>query len=232
MNAQIQLISAMLMTGVLLPSALAAGDANRGAHLFRQCSACHSTAPGEHLTGPSLAHAWNRKAGTAEGFARYSDALRRSGLTWDAATLDKWLAGPEKLVPGNGMTFPGTRDKQAREDLIAYLKAVSENKAPPAPAGGQGMMGMARPKLDLRNPPPEGRVLAIKYCGDTYTVETADGKIEKIWEFNLRFKTDSSKLGPAPGKPVLIAAGMRGDRGSIVFASPGEIGGAIRQDCR
>jgi hypothetical protein len=26
-----------------------------------------------------------------------------------------------------------------------------------------------------------------QYCGDTYTVETADGKVEKIWEFNLRF---------------------------------------------
>lgn len=184
------------------------------------------------MTGPSLSHIWNRRAGTASGFARYSDALKRSGLTWDEANLDKWLAGPEKFLPGNSMTFPGVRDAQARRDLIAYLKAVDENKAPPAAKGGGSMMGAARPKLDLRNPPPEGRVVSIRYCGDTYAVETADGKIEKIWEFNLRFKSDSSKLGPAPGKPVLVAAGMRGDRGSIVFASPEDISGAIKLDCR
>ena len=46
--------------------AVAAGDAKRGAQLFQQCMACHSTEPGEHLTGPSLAHVWSRKAGTAE----------------------------------------------------------------------------------------------------------------------------------------------------------------------
>ena len=223
--------AAIILAG-LSGAALGAGDPERGAQLFGQCAACHSVSEGEHLTGPSLAHAWSRKAGTAAGFARYSDALKRSGLTWDEASLDKWLAGPEKFLPGNSMTFPGVRDAQARRDLIAYLKAVDENKAPSAAKGGGPMMGAARPKLDLRNPPPAGRVVSIKYCGDTYTVETADGKIEKIWEFNLRFKSDSSKLGPAPGKPVLVAAGMRGDRGSIVFASPEDISGAIKRDCR
>ena len=221
-----------LFAAALLPAAAAAGDAARGAQVFRQCAACHSIAPGEHMTGPSLAHVWNRRAATAEGFARYSDALKRSGLTWDESNLDRWLAGPEKLVPGNDMTFPGVRDGQARQDLIAYLRAVDEGRAPAVASSGHGMMGAARPKLDLRNPPPEGLVRSIKYCGDTYVVETADGKIEKIWEFNLRFKSDSSKLGPSPGKPVAVGAGMRGDRASIVFATPAEISGAIRQDCR
>src|SRR5882672_10398371 len=75
--------------------AFAAGDARRGAQVFGQCMACHSVKPGEHLTGPSLAHAWNRKAGTAQGFQRYSDALKRAALTWNETTLDKWLANPE-----------------------------------------------------------------------------------------------------------------------------------------
>lgn len=92
-------------------------------------------------------------------------------------------------------------------------------------------MGMQARKLDLKVAPPEGQVTSIKYCGDTYTVDTADGKSQKIWEFNLRFKSDSSKQGPAPGKPVVVGAGMRGDRGSIVFASPGEISSAIKQVC-
>jgi len=209
---------------------LAAGDAQRGAQLFRQCVACHSVQPGEHLTGPSLAHVWNRKAGGAKDFLRYSEALKRSGVTWNDATLERWLAAPEKFIPGNAMTFPGMRDAQARRDVIAYLRAVDENKAPPAGKGG-GMMGMGRSKLDLKNAPPAGQVRSITYCGDTYTVETADGRTEKVWEFNLRFKSDSSKLGPAPGRPVVIGAGMQGDRASIVFASPKEIGETVRHSC-
>ena len=184
------------------------------------------------MTGPSLAHVWNRKAGTAEGFMRYSDAVKRSDATWNEATLDKWLARPEKFLPGNSMTFPGIRDSQARQNLIAYLKAVDENKAPPAAKGGGGMMGMARQKADLKNAPPAGQVRSISYCGDTYTVETADGKTEKIWEFNLRFKSDSSKLGPSPGMPVVVGAGMQGDRASIVFASPKEISDFLKHACR
>ena len=215
----------------LAGAANAAGDAARGAQLFRQCAACHSTQPGEHMTGPSLAHVPNRRAGAAEGFLRYSDALKRSGVTWNEATLNGWLASPEKLVPGNSMTFPGVREAQARQDLIAYLKAVDQNKAPPAVQPDGGTMGMARAKADLKAAPPAGQVRSIKYCGDTYTVETADGKTEKIWEFNLRFKSDSSKLGPAPGKPVVVGAGMQGDRASVVFASPKEISETIRQSC-
>ena len=166
-----------------------------------------------------------------EGFTRYSDALKGAGITWNEAALDKWLADPARTVQGTTMTFSGVKDRQARQDLIAYLKAVDENKAPAAAKGGGGMMGMARQKADLKNAPPAGQVRSIKHCGDTYTVETADGKSEKVWEFNLRFKTDSSKLGPAPGKPVVVGAGMQGDRASIVFASPKEISESIRQAC-
>lgn len=215
---------------LVAPAAMAAGDAKRGAQLFGQCIACHSVKPGEHQTGPSLAHVWNQKVGSVEGFSRYSEALKGAQVTWNEPTLDKWLANPVQLVPGTTMTFPGLKERQAREDLIAYLKAVDENKAP-SPAKGGGMMGMARPKADLKNAPAAGQVRSIRHCGDTYTVETADGKTEKVWEFKLRFKTDSSKLGPAPGKPVAVGAGMQGDRASIVFASPKEISESFRQAC-
>ena len=222
---------AVPLAALMIDPASAAGDAKRGAQLFGQCMACHSVQLGEHQTGPSLAHVWNRKAGTTAGFMRYSDAVKQSGVTWNETALDKWLANPAQLVPGNSMTFQGIKDPQARQDVIAYLKAVDEKKAPPAAKGGGGMMGMGRAKLDLKNAPPAGQVRSIKYCGDTYTVETADGKVEKIWEFNLRFKSDSSKLGPAPGKPVVVGAGMQGDRASIVFTSPSEISDTIRSSC-
>jgi cytochrome c len=184
------------------------------------------------MTGPSLANVWNHKAGSAEGFARYSEAMKRLNAKWDERTLDKWLADPERFLPGTTMTFPGVKDPKARRDVIAYLKAVTEGKAPAAPqAGGGGMMGMARQKMDLKTAPPAGQVRSIRHCGDTYTIETADGRTEKIWEFNLRFKTDSSKLGPRPGQPVAAGAGMQGDRASIVFASPKEISAAIAESC-
>lgn len=223
------------MTRYLIPiflfsaQAMAAGDAVRGAQLFRQCAACHSTIAGDHMTGPSLAHIWNRKAG-AQDFLRYSDALKRSGITWNDATLDAWLTAPEKFVAGSAMTFPGVRDPQARQDLIAYLKAIDEKKPPPAAKGG-GMMGMARPRPNLKEAPATGQVRAIRYCGDTYTVETADGRVEKVWEFNLRFKSDSTRLGPSPGKPVVVGAGMQGDRASVVFASPKEISQFVTSSC-
>ncbi len=221
--------------GVFISSspAGAAGDAARGAALFRQCAACHSTREGEQLTGPSLANVWQRKGGSVVDFQRYSDAMQRADVVWNAMTLDKWLADPEALIPGTSMTFPGLRDSNARQDLITYLKAISEGKAPTvARRGGGGMMmNMQSAHTDLKAAPAEGQVTAIKHCADTYTVTTADGKKNKVWEFNLRFKTDSSRLGPNPGEPVIVGAGMQGDRASVVFAAPGEISGFVTEGC-
>lgn len=223
-------VCAMLLGG-LVGLAHGAGDPTRGSRLFGQCAACHSVVPGEHMTGPSLAKIWEKKAGGVDGFARYSEALKRADVVWTEATLDRWLVNPEKLLPGTSMTFSGIKEANDRQDLIAYLKAVSEGKAPRAQQGGRGMTGMRREKLDLRKAPAGGLVTAITFCGDTYTVTTADGKSEKIWEFNLRFKTDSSDVGPLPGKPVAVGAGMQGDRASVVFASPKEISEFIKPSC-
>lgn len=66
------------------------GSAGRGAAAFRLCGACHSVAPGVQLTGPSLAHVWGRRAGTVDGFTRYSESLRRAAVVWDEPSLDRW----------------------------------------------------------------------------------------------------------------------------------------------
>ena len=208
-------------------AALAAGDPARGARVFRPCTHCHTTVAGEPGTGPSLATVFGRKAATVEGFANYSPALKASGITWDAASLEEWLADPAKHVPGNTMAFPGVRNARVREDLVAYLQAVSEGRA--APQTHHDPPG-ARP-VDLKKAPPEGQVRSITLCKGEYLVETADGKREKVAEADLAFRTDSSELGPHPGKPV--AMGARGNQagGAIIFASPAEIGRAIRRGC-
>jgi cytochrome c len=202
--------------------AYAQGDAQRGAKLYTQCVACHALEPGRNLTGPSLANLFGRKAGTVSSFLRYSDALKRSGVVWDEKALDAWLKDPEKFIPGNDMTFPGIKDDEARREIIAYLKTAD---AMP------GMERMGPRKPNLKKATADSIVKTIRQCGDTYFVTTGDGKTEKVWEFNLRFKSDTSDSGPNPGKPVLLGVGMRGDRAAIVFASPAEFGTFIRQLC-
>jgi cytochrome c len=62
--------------------------------------------------------------------------MKRSGITWNASTLDKWLTNPDAFIHGTSMMFPGLRSSRDREDVIAYLHAVSEGKAPTISSGG------------------------------------------------------------------------------------------------
>lgn len=102
------------------PVAAMAADAEAGKTVFNKCKACHNLE--KNGVGPHLGGVVGRKAGSVEGFA-YSEALKASGLTWDEATLDKWLAGPGKLVPGTKMVFKlGNADDRA--NVIEYLKTA------------------------------------------------------------------------------------------------------------
>lgn len=236
-------VAFIALTFVLRPtSGLAAesGDPNAGQRLYRFCAACHSLEPGRHMTGPSLAKIWQRKAGTIKGFTRYSSALKTADVVWNARSLDAWLANPRVFIPGNLMRFRGLRDSTRRRDLIAYLRSVSEQKgaargrqAERKPKGMRGR-GMRRrgPPINLKVLEAKNQVTAIRLCRDTYTVETAKGEAHKFWEFNLRFKTDGSSNGPKPGYPTIIPSGMMGDRAYVVFASPAEISTYIKRACR
>src|SRR5437867_5040706 len=73
-----------------------AGDATRGTRVFQACAACHSLEPKRNLTGPTLSGVLGRKAGALESFARYSEALKKSGIVWNEHALDAWIANPEK----------------------------------------------------------------------------------------------------------------------------------------
>jgi cytochrome c len=104
---------------------MAAADPAMGQRQYIVCQACHSVdAGGAHKVGPNLHGIFGRAAGQAEGFM-YSSALRDSGITWDAATMDEWLAGPSMMVPGTIMVFAGVNDPVQRANLIAYLQQVT-----------------------------------------------------------------------------------------------------------
>jgi cytochrome c len=73
--------------------------------------------------GPNLWGVVGAKAAAKPGYA-FSPAMKASGLVWDAATLDAFLARPVAKVPGNKMTFGGMPNAQARRDMIAYLATL------------------------------------------------------------------------------------------------------------
>ncbi|HEY6622156.1 MAG TPA: PQQ-dependent sugar dehydrogenase [Steroidobacteraceae bacterium] len=115
---------------VLAAAPALAADANAGKSLFRErCSVCHTAESGDNggAQGPSLIGIMGRPAASAPQFS-YTTALRDSKLTWDAATLKRFLADPTRMVPGTSMVLavPAETD---RDSLIAYFESVSNQRA-------------------------------------------------------------------------------------------------------
>ena len=102
--------------------AAAAGDAAAGEADFRVCKTCHQIGEGaKNFVGPELNGVVGRKAGTVAGY-HYSDANKNSGITWNEATLAKYLKHPREVVPGTKMAFPGLPSDEDIANVIAYLK--------------------------------------------------------------------------------------------------------------
>lgn len=118
------LMLATLVSGSFATVALA-GDANRGAQVFRgQCAVCHSSTPRAGPTvGPALFGVVGRRAGTQPKFA-YSNAMKQSGLVWTPAELKIYLTNPAGTVHGNRMPFAGLHDPGQLENLVTYLATL------------------------------------------------------------------------------------------------------------
>jgi len=114
--------AAGLMLAAQAAQAAAAGDAKNGALVFMDnCAVCHSNERGApNKIGPNLFGVVGRKSAAAPGYM-YSPAMMKAGLTWDAANLNQFLAGPQKKVAGTKMGFPGFSDPADQADVIAYL---------------------------------------------------------------------------------------------------------------
>jgi cytochrome c len=101
-----------------------AADAAKGANVFKRCAMCHTDAKGGgNGIGPNLFGVVGRKAASLPDFM-YSGALKNAGLTWTPATLDKWISGPMRMVPGTKMAFAGVPNAEQRADLIAFLATL------------------------------------------------------------------------------------------------------------
>ena len=119
------MIRHLLIASAALVSATSASyaqDAAAGEKVFAVCKACHQIGENaKNSVGPNLNGIIGRAAGTAAGF-NYSDANKKSGITWDEATFKEYIADPKAKVPGTKMSYAGLKDQQKVNDLVAYLK--------------------------------------------------------------------------------------------------------------
>jgi cytochrome c len=117
--------SAVVLSLLMFKVAHAEGDVVRGEVRFKECAACHKLDAGANEVGPSLHGIFSRKAGELADF-RYSPAMKRSGVTWTAETLDKYIADPQAFIPANRMPYAGISNASDRADLIAYLQKATQ----------------------------------------------------------------------------------------------------------
>ena len=108
--------------GAVSVNAANAGDPIRGKDLFeKRCGGCHSLDTDKE--GPRLRNVYGRKAGSIASF-KYSGGLKGAPVTWDQASLEKWLTNTESVVPDNDMDFHVPKTDE-RADIIEYLRVSS-----------------------------------------------------------------------------------------------------------
>ena len=130
-------------------------DPAAGRTLFATvCSACH--AADHNKVGPMLDGVVGRRAGSVPGYP-YSTALAQAGITWDADTLDKWLAGPQHFIPGAEMPF-SLPDAVRRRDVIAYLETLKPAARPARPPSRRVRPGRPPSRRVRPARPPSRRV--------------------------------------------------------------------------
>ncbi|MGH7313461.1 MAG: hypothetical protein ACREJV_09830 [Candidatus Rokuibacteriota bacterium] len=115
-----------------------------------------------------------------------------------------------------GFTLTGT--------FVLAAAALTAGLAGPA-------VGQPQSRTPLRNVAADQVVQRIAYCRGEYLLAMANGAERRVRELNLRFKTDASAYGPEGGKPVLLPAGMQGDRAQVIFASPGDLKRFLVERC-
>jgi len=102
----------------------AAQDAGGSAQIVfnTYCRQCHSMREGDNRLGPSLHGIFGEEAGQVKGYANYSGSLQQN-ITWDEATLDKFLTDATSIAPNTNMIYPGVADAAKRKKIIDFLKS-------------------------------------------------------------------------------------------------------------
>lgn len=102
-----------------------AQDLAAGATTFKKCAICHDIGEtAKNKVGPELNGIDGRTSGSAPGY-NYSDANKKSGITWNEATFMEYIKDPRARIQGTKMIFPGIKNETEAKDLWAYLKQYS-----------------------------------------------------------------------------------------------------------
>jgi cytochrome c len=92
------------------------------------CRTCHSTRQGDNRLGPSLHHVVGRKAGSLPNY-RYSSALQGADFVWDQDKLERFIAKPDEVLPGNAMKpYGGLASAEERAKVIAFLQSPAADQ--------------------------------------------------------------------------------------------------------
>ena len=104
------------------PSALAqAGDVSGQQAFNNACRTCHMVREGDNRLGPNLHKIVGRKAGSLPDYA-FSSAMKEADFVWDEEKLDRFIAKPDEVVPGNNMKpYGGLSSGDDRKKIIAFL---------------------------------------------------------------------------------------------------------------
>ena len=115
---------ALLLTASVAMPSLAAESTP--AAFNNHCRTCHSVKERDNRLGPSLHNIYGAKAGSSSAYPNYSQGMKSSGVTWDDATLDKFIENPDQVIPNHNMKpYKGIGDQAVRKQIVDFLKSQS-----------------------------------------------------------------------------------------------------------
>lgn len=112
----------MLASPSALPQVSQGTEDSSGQQAFNNaCRTCHMVREGDNRLGPNLHKIVGRKAGTLPNYG-FSSAMKEAGFVWDEEKLDRFMANPDEVVPGNSMKpYGGLSSSDEREKIIGFL---------------------------------------------------------------------------------------------------------------
>jgi cytochrome c len=95
-------------------------DAASGQRAFNNaCRTCHTTKEGDNRLGPHLYKIIGRNAGSLPDY----------GFVWDEEKLERFIANPDELVPGNSMKpYGGLASSDDRARVVSFLRSVASGR--------------------------------------------------------------------------------------------------------
>lgn len=206
---------------------LQTADAEAGAGQFKKCAACHTAEKGgANKVGPHLWDVVNRPIASVSDFA-YSAGMTEfsqgGSVNWDFDHLDGFLKNPKGYVSGTAMGFAGLKDPEARAELIAYLRTLSDNPAPlpEAPTEEAAPAEAAAEGAAPAEATAEGAAPAETAAADPATTTQPEESTNDA-EAQAPAVSDTEAAQPAPGAEAAPTQATEGEAKAPAAATPTE----------